>query len=75
MIEALGVHELGEAPLIYRPTGCEECGPTGYKGRIGIFELLVVDEDIRNLILQKRGTHIIRNVAIEHGLSLLREDG
>lgn len=59
----------------YRGKGCEHCSHTGYRGRVGIYELLAVDDDIRNLILAKSSTHIIRNKGRENGMKVLREDG
>jgi type II secretory ATPase GspE/PulE/Tfp pilus assembly ATPase PilB-like protein len=47
----------------YRGTGCEECRGTGYRGRIGIFELLVIGAELRELILQKRSTAELKAVA------------
>jgi general secretion pathway protein E len=56
-------------------TGCEKCLQTGYLGRIGIFELLIVDDDIRELIIKGSASHIIQEAAIERGMTTLREDG
>jgi type IV pilus assembly protein PilB len=56
--------------------GCSECKQTGYKGRIGIFELLVLDELVRDAILGQRTSHEIRKISMEHsGLVTLLEDG
>ena len=55
--------------------GCPKCMNTGYKGRIGIYELMVIDEDIRKLIVAKRPTEEIRKKAIEAGMISLKEDG
>jgi len=56
--------------------GCKECKQTGYKGRIGVFELLVLDEVVRTSILEKKTSHEIRELAIENsGLITLLEDG
>jgi len=60
---------------IYRENGCVECAHTGYRGRIGIYELLNIDDEIRNLILSKTSSHIIKEKAREKGLITLREDG
>ncbi len=59
----------------YRGTGCDECRYTGYFGRTGIFELLVMDEAIRELVLRKAPSDEIRQVAIEHGMHTLLQDG
>lgn len=56
--------------------GCPHCRQTGYKGRVGIFELLVLDEEVRTAILEKRTSHEIRELSIESsGLITLMEDG
>jgi general secretion pathway protein E len=60
---------------LYKGIGCENCLDTGYLGRTGIFELLVIDDETRELITKRKGSHIIKNAAIEKGMSTLREDG
>lgn len=64
------LHELE----IYRAKGCDYCKNTGYKGRTGIHELLVMNDAIRDLILQHAAAYAIQKVAVEHGLRLLKED-
>jgi len=61
--------------LFYKGTGCKECLETGYLGRTGIFELLVVDDEIKELISKKCGSHIIKEAAVKKGMSTLRDDG
>jgi len=53
-LESLGAQQL--EGKFYRGNGCEECRGTGYRGRIGIFELLPIDTEFRELILQKRSS-------------------
>ena len=60
---------------IYQPNGCEACSHTGYRGRIGIFEMLLMTDEIRDLILQKTSSQIIKQRAMRHGMRLLRQDG
>jgi len=60
---------------VWIPHGCEACKKTGYKGRGGLFELLVVSEDIESLIIGRRSSTEIREAAIKHGMKRLREDG
>ena len=55
--------------------GCEHCGHTGYQGRIGVFELLAVDEDIRALVHRQAPEADIRALAQQRGMALMREDG
>ena len=59
----------------YKGIGCKNCLETGYLGRTGIFELLVIDDDIKELIIKRRGSHIIKEAAVGKGMSTLREDG
>jgi len=62
-------------PTLYKGLGCKECFQTGYLGRTGIFELLVIDDDIKELISRRAGSHIIKQAAVEKGMKTLREDG
>jgi len=55
--------------------GCKECNQTGFRGRAGIYELLVVDDTIRQLILTKATSQTIRESARKKGMTTLREDG
>jgi type II secretory ATPase GspE/PulE/Tfp pilus assembly ATPase PilB-like protein len=58
-----------------RARGCERCNKTGYKGRAGIHELLVVDDEIRHMIYQKSLSAKVRELAIKKGLVMLKQDG
>ncbi|MDI6449675.1 type II secretion system ATPase GspE [Anaerobaca lacustris] len=62
-------------PQLYKGDGCENCLQTGYKGRVGIFELMLVDDQIKDLILQRRGAHVIKDAAVAKGMTTLRQDG
>ncbi len=55
--------------------GCKECSHTGFRGRTGIYELLVIDDEIRQLILNKATSQLIREAAHKKGMITLREDG
>jgi type II secretory ATPase GspE/PulE/Tfp pilus assembly ATPase PilB-like protein len=59
----------------YRGAGCKTCKNTGYKGRMGIFEMLMLSDKIRDLILAKTSSTQIKKVAQEAGMRTLREDG
>jgi type IV pilus assembly protein PilB len=59
----------------YYGKGCQECNQTGYRGRKGLFELLVTSEPIRELINQRTPSGVIRARALELGMRTLREDG
>ncbi len=59
----------------YEGAGCEACSQTGFRGRSGIYELLLVDDPVRNLILKRASADVIREKAIECGMRILRDDG
>jgi type IV pilus assembly protein PilB len=61
--------------MFYYGRGCQTCNDTGYKGRKGIFELLVINDAIRTLINERAPTVVIRQKAVELGMVTLREDG
>jgi len=71
---AIGVTDAQGAEL-FRGKGCTDCRGTGYRGRMGIYELFVVTEEARRLILQKAPTGTIRRHALERGMVSLRDDG
>ncbi|MFH0980609.1 MAG: GspE/PulE family protein [Planctomycetota bacterium] len=60
---------------LYRGAGCRDCRNTGYKGRFGIFELLRMTDQIRELIIQRTSATEIRNLGCQQGMILLRDDG
>ncbi|MBI5789431.1 MAG: type II secretion system ATPase GspE [Candidatus Schekmanbacteria bacterium] len=60
---------------ICKGRGCRECNFTGYRGRIGIYEMLVVNEEIRQLILEKTSASVIRHKALSQGMLTLLDDG
>jgi len=60
--------------IFYRGAGCQFCRNTGYKGRIGVFELMSVDNEVRELILQKAPTHVLRQTALDTGMISLKQD-
>jgi type IV pilus assembly protein PilB len=70
----LSPHDLGDK-VFYYGRGCSTCSDTGYKGRKGIYELLVVSDAIRNLINERAPTVVMRQKAVELGMVTLREDG
>jgi type IV pilus assembly protein PilB len=59
----------------YYGKGCQECNDTGYRGRKGVFELLLISDPIRKLINERAPSVVIRQKAIELGMRTLREDG
>lgn len=71
-LKAMGYENI---ELTYQGKGCNECRGKGYLGRTGIFELLLVDEEIKNLILAKRDARSIKEKAISNGMETLLDDG
>jgi general secretion pathway protein E len=64
-----------EMPTFYRPKGCAHCDNKGFTGRVGIYELLVVDDVVGGLILQKADAQTIKRAAQIQGMDSLRDDG
>jgi general secretion pathway protein E/type IV pilus assembly protein PilB len=61
--------------MVYRAVGCRECRNVGYSGRLGIFELLVTTEKVRQLSHDRSSTWVINQAALDEGMRTLREDG
>ena len=70
----LSPHDIGDK-VFYYGRGCGVCNDTGYRGRRGIFELLVISEPIRTLINDRSPSIVLRQKAVELGMVTLREDG
>ncbi len=70
----LSPHDIGDKAFYYG-RGCQNCNDTGYRGRKGIFELLVIGEAIRSLINDRAPSIVLRQKAVELGMVTLREDG
>ena len=60
---------------VYRGAGCRDCRGSGYRGRLGIYELLSIDEDIREMIVHRKSAGDILEIARGKGIELMREDG
>ncbi|RLJ38457.1 type II secretion system ATPase GspE [Acidovorax sp. 106] len=61
--------------LLYRPVGCDQCRGSGYRGRTGIHELLVLDEPMRRAVLEGRDASVLNGIAVQSGMLSLHEDG
>jgi general secretion pathway protein E/type IV pilus assembly protein PilB len=61
--------------VLYRGQGCRYCQGTGYRGRMGIFEMMVVTDDIRALILDNASPRQLRQASAQQGMTSLRDDG
>ena len=62
-------------PLFYKAKGCAQCTNTGYSGRRGIYELLLVDDAVGPLVLRRADAQTIKRAATEQGMDTLRDDG
>lgn len=72
--EEIKVLKISSDHTMYEGKGCEACRHTGYRGRLGIFELLVIDDEIRAMIVDKTPANVIREVAVKNGMVTLWED-
>src|SRR5919197_4630929 len=68
-------HEWPEIEALYRPVGCTACAKTGHLGRLGLYEVMQVTEDIERLTVERAASDRIRQVALEQGMMPLRLDG
>jgi type IV pilus assembly protein PilB len=66
---------LADPVQVYEPVGCPRCSGMGYRGRVGIFEMLVMSEDIERLAVRGASSEEIRRQARSEGMKVLREDG
>jgi len=62
-------------PVFYKARGCDRCGNTGFSGRRGIYELLLIDDPVGNLILKNADAQSMKRMAWEQGMDSLRDDG
>ena len=69
------IPEINENTEIPQPKGCDACNNTGYKGRIGIFELFYLDEEIKSLILKSPSVYDLKKIAEKKGMITMRQEG
>ncbi len=75
-IKSLGmIGNLLKGKKIFKSSGCSECVNTGYKGRMSIYEIMIMDSEIQNLILKTQDSNLIQQEAIRKGMTTLRQDG
>jgi general secretion pathway protein E/type IV pilus assembly protein PilB len=66
----------GDGPIkVWKGTGCRSCRQSGYRGRMGIYELMVTGDTIRDMCVQRVNASVIRNQALKEGMITLRQDG
>jgi len=73
--QEVDVPELKPDTLISEAKGCEHCNFTGYKGRIGIFEALVIDDEMQDFILTSPSSSALEKLAVKKGMTLMKQDG
>ncbi|MBN2087057.1 type II/IV secretion system protein [Candidatus Peregrinibacteria bacterium] len=61
--------------ILYKSKGCKSCGFTGYKGRIGLYEIMELDDQIKTAILEGKSSDDIEDVAVNNGMTIMLEDG
>jgi len=66
------IPDLGE---FFRPAGCHSCSNTGYRGRIGLYEVMPMTEEIERLTVERASSETVKHVAVEQGMYTLRDDG
>jgi len=59
----------------YRGKGCDKCNHTGYKGRLGLYELMIMNDDLRDLVMRNASTEELRDLARRNGMITLRDSG
>ena len=75
-LQILGLdREFVKSSTLMKGRGCNECGGAGYRGRVGIYEIFTISEQIQNLIYEKVSSSVIREAARKSGMRTLREDG
>jgi general secretion pathway protein E len=74
-MQRIGITAAGFAGKIYKGAGCKACRNTGYRGRIAVQELMVMEDDIRTLVMQNADGATIRRACQAKGMKLLRQDG
>ncbi|MBR58943.1 MAG: type II secretion system protein GspE [Myxococcales bacterium] len=76
-LQLLGIEkkDVRKDATFFKAVGCDECAQSGYRGRLGLFEILEVSDEVRQLILQKVDAQTIKKKAREQGMKTLRDDG
>ena len=74
VVKNLGI-KLEKGSVLYHGNGCSHCNNTGYRGRIGTIEVLVIDDKIREMIIERVSSDEIRDYAVTQGMETLRDNG
>ncbi|HBR17861.1 MAG TPA: hypothetical protein DD725_09680 [Deltaproteobacteria bacterium] len=75
LLQELGIPASEKIPTLYKGQGCTVCKGSGLKGRLGIYEVLVINDEIRRLIVEKKDTNSMLAAAIKNGFKTLRYEG
>jgi type IV pilus assembly protein PilB len=65
----------GDLPTLFRPEGCTACSRTGYRGRFGVHEVMLMSEELERLVIQRSSTEEVQKTAVMQGMITLRDDG
>jgi type IV pilus assembly protein PilB len=75
VLERLGLADTGPGVTFRRGTGCPACGRRGYRGRLGVYELMPMSQRIRRMVMDRRSSEEIKSQAVSDGMQTLRDDG
>ncbi len=75
MVESLGIEEDPSKVKFYRGKGCKACHHTGFRGRVALYELMILSDNIRNMVIEGAPSNKIKQAAIEEGMQTLRSAG
>ncbi|MDX1643211.1 MAG: type IV-A pilus assembly ATPase PilB [Thermoanaerobaculia bacterium] len=75
LLDAGFSEEEAKTVKLFKGEGCEQCNQTGFKGRVGLFEVMQIDDDMRELVLSGASSYDLRQKAIQNGMITLRESG
>jgi type IV pilus assembly protein PilB len=74
-LKGAGFHDAAFDIEAFEPTGCARCGHSGYKGRVGLYEVMTMSDEIRELTIDRSSADRMRDIAVQQGMRLLRDDG
>ena len=75
VLERMGYKKEGKIPVFYKGKGCKHCKGLGYSGRLGIYEILEINQDIQDLIIKRATSEQIKQQAVKNGMHTLRDAG
>jgi type IV pilus assembly protein PilB len=74
-LRGAGFEDVGFDIEAYEPAGCARCAQSGYKGRVGLYEVMTITDEIREMTIDRVSSDVMRAKAVEQGMRLLRDDG